>query len=260
MVERLGVEEFNMGGLPVILVSVRHTCINEKKGDRLCSFFFMPKTFRWQMQKHISMVWRAEFHGATVEDFLSVFDGKNCIIMDFFNHGGHGVQLWHSFPCLEFSCAVCAAMDRGKEDGGISMELGNHYIRAVILMTGWFIHPAGMDVKTSRPANFVQRGALGTTVSTKWQLSLAQFLNKGPNSIQGPSGSQQSQSQVASKGVHHTCLMGSCGSGCGTPNYGGDVCMNCTMLSMVWEGCEKRVSIKSALQALTLTPWYMHGA
>ena len=106
------------------------------------------------MQKRESAVWCAEFNGAAVDGSLSVFDGKNCIIKDFFNHGGRGVQLWNSFRYLEFSCAVCAAMDRGEADGGIPVELGNHYIRAVVLMAGWFIHPAGMDVKTSRPAEF----------------------------------------------------------------------------------------------------------
>ena len=35
------------------------------------------------------------------------------------------------------------------------------------------------------------------------------------------------------------------------------VCMECTMLSMVWEGCERRVSIESAMRAPTPTPWYM---
>ena len=29
------------------------------------------------------------------------------------------------------------------------------------------------------------------------------------------------------------------------------------MLGMVWEGCEKRVSIESAMRAPTPTPWYM---
>ena len=115
------------------------------------------------------------------------------------------------------------------------MEPGNHYIRAVVMMTGWFIHES-MDVKTSRPAVFVQRDALGTAVPTEWQVRLARVLNEGPSPAQGPSGTRRSRSQVASKGGHYTCLMGSCGSGCGTPNYSGDVCMECTMLSMVWEG------------------------
>ena len=187
MVERLGVDELYMGGLPVILVGVRHTRINDKKGERPCSFFFMPKTFRFQMQKHVSAVWCAEFHWSTADDSLSVFDGKNCVIQDFYNHGGRGVQLWNSFRYLGFSCAVCAAMDRGEGDGGISEELGDHHIRAVVLMTGWFIHPAGMTAKTSRPAEFVQRDALGTKVSAEWQLGLARFLNEGPDSKQGSS-------------------------------------------------------------------------
>ena len=73
LVERIGGEEFSMGALPVILVGVRHSRINDKKDDRPCSFFFMPKTFRFQMQKHVSTVWCAEFCGSTVEDFLSVY-------------------------------------------------------------------------------------------------------------------------------------------------------------------------------------------
>ena len=257
MVERLGVGEFDMGGLPVILVGVRHTRIHGKKGERPCSFFFMPKTPRYQMQNRASTVWCAEFHGATVEDFLEVFGGKNCVIQGCFNHGGRGVQLWNSFRYLEFSCAVCAAMDRGDENGGISEDVGNHYIRAVALMTGWFIHQAGMTAKTARPAEFVQRDAMGTTVSTEWQLGLARFLNEGPDSVQGSSGPRRSRSQVASKGGHYSCLMGSCGHGCGTPHCDADVCMQCTMLSMVWEGCEKRASIESAMRAPTPTP--CHG-
>ena len=136
------------------------------------------------------------------------------------------------------------------------MELGNHYIKAIVMMTGWFIHKS-MDAKSSRPAEFVQRDAQGTTVSAEWQLNLARFLNEGPGPGKGPSGTRRSRSQVASLGGHYTCLMGSCGNGCGTPNHSGDVCMECTMLSMVWEGCEKRVSIESAMRAPTPTPWYM---
>ena len=256
LVERIGGEEFSMGALPVILVGVRHSRINDKKDDRPCSFFFMPKTFRFQMQKHVSTVWCAEFCGATVEDFLSVFDGKNCVVREFFGHGGRGVQLWNAFRYLEFSCAVCAAMDRGEDDGGISVELGNHYIRAIVMMTGWFIHES-MDAQSSRPAEFVQRDVRGTTVPSEWQLNLARFLNEGPGPGKGPSGTRRSRSQVASLGGHYTCLMGSCGSGCGTPNHSGDVCMECTMLSMVWEGCERRVSIENAMRAPTPTPWYM---
>ena len=246
-----------MGGLPVILVGVRHTRIHGKKGERPCSFFFMPKTPRYQMQNRASTVWCAEFHGATVEDFLEVFGGKNCVIQGCFNHGGRGVQLWNSFRYLEFSCAVCAAMDRGDENGGISEDVGNHYIRAVALMTGWFIHQAGMTAKTARPAEFVQRDAMGTTVSTEWQLGLARFLNEGPDSVQGSSGPRRSRSQVASKGGHYSCLMGSCGHGCGTPHCDADGCMQCTMLSMVWEGFEKRTGIESAMRAPTPTPWHM---
>ena len=168
MVERPGVEGFNMspGPLPVILVAVRHTRLQDKGVDRPCSFFFMPKTLRYQMQKHVSAVWCSVFSGSTVEDFLAAFRGEShyCVITDCFTHGGRGVQVWNSLQYVGFSYAVRAAMDRGEDDGGISPEVGNHYIRAAILMPGWFIHPE-MSVKTNQPAQFVQRDALGATVS-----------------------------------------------------------------------------------------------
>ena len=220
--------------------------------ERPCSFFFMPKTFRYQMQKYVSTVWCSAFNGSTVEDFLDVFRGENCVITEGFTHwhGGREVQLWNSLRYHEFSYAVCAAMDRGENDGGISSEVGNHYIRAAILMTGWVIHPENMPVKNDQPARC-------TTVSEGWQLSLARFLNDVPDLLQGLSGSRLSRSQVASNESQYSCLAGSCGHGCGTPHCEDDVCMHCTMLSMVWEGCEKRVTIKRALRAPKPTPWYM---
>ena len=100
----------------------------------------------YQMQNHASTVWCAVFNGSTAEGSRNASGGKNCIIQDFFNHGGRGVQLWNSFRHLGVSYAVCDAMDRGEGNGGISEDVGNHYIRAVVLMTGctWFIHQAGV--------------------------------------------------------------------------------------------------------------------
>ena len=65
--------------------------------------------------------------------------------------------------------------------------MGNHYIRAAILMAaaGWLFHPENTDVKNDQPAGFVQRDALGTTVPVGWQLSLARFLDDGPDLLQG---------------------------------------------------------------------------
>ena len=134
--------------------------------------------------------------------------------------------------------------------------MGNHYIRAAILMTGWFIHPDDMTVKNGQPARFVQRDDLGTTVPEGWQLSLARFLSDGPDSLQGSSGSRLSCSQVASTESQYSCLAGSCGHWCGNPYCEDDACMHCTMMSMVCDGCEKRVTIERALRALKPTPWY----
>ena len=248
MVEHLLIEGFNMGSLPVVLVAaahaVRRTRLQDKEAERPCSPFFMPMAFRYQIQKHVSAVWCSAFNGSTVEDFLAVFRASDCIIADLFTHGGRGVQLRSSLRYLEFSYAVCAAMDRGENDGGISSEVGNHYIRAVILMAGWFIHPENMTVKNDQPSGFVQRDALGTAVPEGWQLGLARFLNDGPDSLQlqGSSGSRLSRSQVAptESTSQHSCLAGSCGHGCGTPNCEDDVCMHCTMLSMVYGGVARR--------------------
>ena len=263
MMERLGVEGSNMGSLPIFLVYVaaRHTRLLDKGVDRPCSFFFMPWTFRYQMQKHVSTVWCSAFSGSTFEDFLAVFRGSDCVITDLFTHGGRGVQLWNSLRYLEFLCAVCATMDRGEDDGGFSPEVGNHYIRAAILMAGWFIHPdrENMTVKNDQSARFVhvQRDALGTTVPDEWKLGLARFLADGPDSLQESRGSRLSRSQVASTEGQYSCLAGSCGHGCGTPHCEADVCMHCTMLSMVWESCERRVAIERALRASKPTTWYM---
>ena len=109
----------------------------------------------------------------------------------FFTHGDCGVQLRNGPGYPEFAHAVRTAMDRVVGDGGTSMEVGGHYIRALILMAGWFIHryPGNMTVKNGQAPRFVQRDASDTPVPSEWQLGLARFLADGPDSLQGPSGS-----------------------------------------------------------------------
>ena len=118
MAGRLGVEGFDMGPLPVVLVAVgvRHTGLQDKGVGRPCGFFFMPTPPRCHIQKHVRVptvyvpVWRAIFRGSAVEDSLAVFRAasENCIATDFFTHGGRGAQVWNSLRCLEFPYAVCA--------------------------------------------------------------------------------------------------------------------------------------------------------
>ena len=253
MADQLRVEEFGMGSLPVILVAVKHTKLQDKGMDRPCSFFFMLRTFFYHMLKKIPVVWCATFSGTSVEHFLSTSCREDGVITDCFTQGGRGVQLWNSLRYLEFLHTLCAAMDRGVGNGGIPMDVGTHYMRAAVLMTGWFIHPEGMTVKNDQPTRFVQREPLGTTILSEWHSGLARFLAEGPESLSGSSESRLSRSHVTTTKGQHSCLACSCGNGYGTLNCEDDVCMHCTMLGMVWEGCEKRDSLESALRALKPT-------
>ena len=89
MIEGLGVEEFNMSALSVILGAVKCTCtrtrLQDKGANRPCSFSFMPRTVFYQKLKKIPTVWCAVFHayGSSVDDFLATFRKDNCAITDF---------------------------------------------------------------------------------------------------------------------------------------------------------------------------------
>ena len=146
--ERLGVGGFDMGSLLVILVGIRHTRIQDKKGEGPCCSFFMPSTSRNQMQNRVSTVWCAVFNGpaATGHGYLDVLGGKNCVIRDFFNHGcrvcRNRARGWRN----GFMCGPDARRASQWPGGGVALAIGNRlFLVAATKMafTGsWHAHGA----------------------------------------------------------------------------------------------------------------------
>ena len=261
LAQRMGAPEFSVGDMQVNIALVKHTPLGAGKtsgiykDDRPVSFFFVPQDgFEWQVRNKIPTVWCKRFDGSTIEDFLQdVFRDttqRTCVVADFFSAGGRAVQMWNSIRYLEASCRLCRAMSEGE----IGEAEGNALFRLLFAQTGWILLEAGMKPITEGSPSFVQRSPDGSTTSAQWISGIARILTTMPGHVS--KGKPQTRGVVRTTRGAYACLGGACGHGCGTPNVGGDLCIQCTIMTMAMGCTQVKWRVSEAVRQMCALPWF----
>ena len=176
------------------------------------------------------------------------------VVAEFFGAKGRAVQLWNSARYLEASCRLCKAIS----DKTIGEKEGNALFRLLFAQTGWILMGPGMKKATEGDPQFVQRNADGSTISHQWVSGIAHILATMPGAEENEGTPQKPQTRgmVSTTKGSYACLGGACGHGCGTPNVGEDMCIQCMILHMTLGDTQVGWRVREAVRHMHALPWY----